>query len=35
MKILITLLTVIMIGMGMVGLYLLIEEIRKNDKDRI
>ena len=35
MEILITLLTVIMVGMGMVGLYLLIEEIRKNDKDRI
>ena len=35
MEILIILLTVIMIGMGMVGLYLLIEEIRKNDKGRI
>ena len=35
MEILIILLTVIMVGMGMVGLYLLIEEIRKNDKDRI
>ena len=35
MKALILGLTIVMIGLGMWGLYLLIEEIRKNDKGRI
>jgi len=35
MKALILGLTIVMIGLGMWGLHLLIEEIRKNDKDRI